>query len=138
MTVKDYITEDYVSFETAKLLKEKGFDEECWCWYEEDGYFKDSNDDYGFQSNSDHISDDFICSASTLQMAMKWLREVQNLFVFPFPQTNTNKFWAEIYQLSANQEIWENLYCESINLQDYPTYEEACEVAIKYCLEHLI
>lgn len=23
------ITEDYVSFETAKLLKEKGFDEKC-------------------------------------------------------------------------------------------------------------
>ena len=62
------ITEDYVSFKTAKLLKEKGFDEECWYWYEEDGYFKDSNDDYGFQSNSDHISDDFICSAPTLQI----------------------------------------------------------------------
>jgi len=31
---KDYmatITEDYVSFEIAKLLKEKGFDEHCFC-----------------------------------------------------------------------------------------------------------
>ena len=25
------ITEDYVSFETAKLLKERGFDEHCFC-----------------------------------------------------------------------------------------------------------
>lgn len=29
------ITEDYVSFETAKLLKEKGFDESCRAVYEE-------------------------------------------------------------------------------------------------------
>ena len=27
------IQEDYVSFETAKLLKEKGFDEECQKYY---------------------------------------------------------------------------------------------------------
>ena len=75
------IQEAYVSFETAKLLKEKGFDEECWYWYEEDGYFNASNDDYGFQSNSDHISNDFICSAPTLQMALRWLREVHHIFI---------------------------------------------------------
>lgn len=28
------ITEDYVSFETAKLLKKKGFDEPCECLYD--------------------------------------------------------------------------------------------------------
>ena len=27
------ITEDYVSFETAKLLKNKGFNEECFALY---------------------------------------------------------------------------------------------------------
>ena len=70
-------------------------------------------------------------------MACKWLREEHNLFIFPFPQMNTNKFWTEIYQLSDNQE-WENLYCESIDLQDYSTYEEAVEAALKYCLENLI
>ena len=31
------ITEDYVSFETAKLLKEKGFDEPCVYVYRHDG-----------------------------------------------------------------------------------------------------
>ena len=29
------LTEDYVSFETAKLLKEKGFDEPCFAYYSE-------------------------------------------------------------------------------------------------------
>jgi len=128
------ITEDYVSFEIAKLLKEKGFDEPCYLGYNKNGeYFPTNN-----RSNSQIVQPDFcfIC-CPTLQMAMKWLREVYNLFIFPFPQMNTNKFWTEIYQLSDNQE-WENIYCESIDLQDYPTYEQAAEAAIKYCLENLI
>ena len=29
------ITEDYVSFETAKLLKEKGFNESCYTYYDD-------------------------------------------------------------------------------------------------------
>lgn len=124
------ITEDYISFETAKLLKEKGFNELTSLSY---------SLPYGYESHipcSNGVDTDFV-SRITLQMAMKWLREVHNLFIFPFPQRNTNKFWTEIFQLSDNQE-WENLYCESIDLQDYQTYEEACEAAIKYCLENLI
>ena len=31
------IQEDYVSFETAKLLKEKSFDESCHAYYNDDG-----------------------------------------------------------------------------------------------------
>ena len=137
------ITEDYVSFETAKLLKEKGFDEECWHWYEEDGYFKDSNDDYGFQSNSDHVSDDFICSAPTLQMAMKWLREDKKILISIFCHIDKG-YWFCI------QHFIDSLYIfatsESIHrkeeilgkIQYYDTYEQACEAAIKYCLENLI
>jgi len=131
------ITEDYVSFETAKLLKEKGFNEKCRTYYK---VFPESRIAAIYHSSENRgVSEDdpneILCP--TLQMAMKWLREVHNLFIFPFPQINTNKFWTEIYQLSDNQE-WENIYCESIDLQDYSTYEEACEAAIKYCLENLI
>ena len=129
------ITEDYVSFETAKLLKEKGFKipYNSFRGVYINGIFKRLNpgDGYGYNLGDEIVE---VCS---LQMAMKWLREKHNLFVFPFPQMNTNKFWVEIFQLSNNQE-WENLYCESIDLQDYPLYEEATEAGIKYCLENLI
>ncbi len=121
------ITEDYVSFEVAKLLKEKGFVTPCDWLYCSDGTFGHRNS----------LLDKEMFPAPTHQMAMKWLREEHNLFIFPFPQINTNKFWAEIYQLSDNKE-WKNLYCESIDLQNYPTYEEAVEAALKYCLENLI
>ena len=136
------IQEQYVSFEVAKLLKEKGFDEECWYWYEEDGYFKDSNDDYGFQSNSDHISDDFICSAPTLQMVMKWLREVHAIHIelnwdkgnqlYNFNIWKPGKYQPEISSL----DLW-RIYKDDNYLGEW-NYEEACESAIKYCLENLI
>lgn len=137
------ITEDYVSFKTAKLLKEKGFDEECWYWYEEDGYFKDSNDDYGFQSNSDYISDDFICSAPTLQMAMKWLREDKKILISIFCHIDKG-YWFCIqhfinspYKFATSESIHRK---EEIlgKIQYYDTYEQACDAAIKYCLENLI
>ncbi len=132
------ISEDYVSFEVAKLLKENGFDAYG------DGSYNSGIEIYKEYSPYGKLNS---CATSkpskkaypapTLQMAMKWLRETHNLFVFPFPQMNANKFWVEIYQLSDNKE-WESLYCESIDLKDYPLYEEACEEGIKYCLENLI
>lgn len=123
------IAEDYVNFEVAELLKEKGFDECTLLSYDKNGDNKDALRPF-LESEGD-------VRRPTLQMAMKWLREKHNLFVFPFPQMNTSKFWVEIYQLSNSQE-WENLYCESIDLQDYPLYEQACEAGIRYCLENLI
>ena len=123
-------TEDYVSFETSKLLKKSGFDSnEISCI----NVFKG----HTYKIQGTVIDADEDVTIPTIQMAMKWLRETQNLFVFPFPQMNANKFWVEIYQLSDNKE-WENLYCESIDLKDYPLYEQACEAGIKYCLENLI
>ena len=66
------ITEDYVSFETAKLLKENGFNEPCHALY----YDGDDKIFFGLDINSYHNStlnvDCYACP--TLQMAMKWLR----------------------------------------------------------------
>lgn len=132
------IKEDYVSFETAKLLKEKGFDSECDYLYVNGNIVRAQGGKCNWNKGETIFTDyKNECSAPTLQMVMKWLRETHNLFVFPFPQMNANKFWVEIYQLSDNQE-WISLYCESIDLKDYPFYEQACEEGIKYCLKNLI
>lgn len=130
------IREDYVSVETAKLLKEKGFDEPVLFTIDREGFQQyPKNLEFEYLHNSEVSADEYACP--TLQMVMRWLRDVHNMYVFPFPQMNTNKFWVEIYQLSNNQK-WENLYCETIDLQDYSFYEEACEAGIRYCLENLI
>lgn len=66
------ITEDYVSFEVAKLLKDKGFNEECWEYYDNNKNFKSFRI---IRCNYDNIPYKDAYIAPTHQMAMKWLRE---------------------------------------------------------------
>ena len=74
------ITEDYVSFETAKLLKEKGFNEGC--SFVVNAISKGVMPVSWPTTNSD-IEDDKanLIALPTLQMAMKWLREVHKLVI---------------------------------------------------------
>lgn len=122
--------DDYVSYEVAKLLREKGFDEPCWCWYEDEDSLIHSNDDYGYQYNSDHISYEFEYSAPTLYVAMKWLREEKLIYIEICRSINTFLYGARIVEDESGR------FNKIANSLD--TYEEACEAAIKYCLENLI
>ncbi len=123
------ITEDYVSFEVAKLLKEKGFDEPCLMCYTYD----EKLGNYG-QYNSYKNSEVFSLTAPTLQMAMKWLRKIYSLEIYPyhdFPKVG-DKWWFEIIKY-PNYSV-----SEYESETAYNTYEEACEAAINYCLTNLI
>lgn len=135
------IKETYCSFEVAKLLKEKGFNEQCRAAYTNYGKIFTTQIQQYITNVLCSKSNLWECTAPTHQMAMAWLREVHNLFIFPFPQRNTDSFWAEIYSIDKNkneEDKWENLYCETIDLKNYPTYEEAVETGLKYCLQNLI
>ena len=123
------IVEDYVSFETAKLLKEKEFDEATLGYYLDDKdklYFDRSSDDW----NSNHVG---YISAPTLQRARKWLREVHNLHIEVFVTTNHLMFQWKIYRTENT-----SLYFAGTSLSYYEKYEEACEAGINYCLRNLI
>ena len=121
------ITEDYISFETAKLLKEKGFDEYCYGYYYTSKYMTHGDIK---QRNSELFPDSY--SAPTLQMAMKWLREVHNIHIEIGIGYNMEYFPVCI-STQTNEPI------PYIAMRGKPfTYEKACEVAIKYCLENLI
>ena len=122
------ITEDYVSFETAKLLKEKGFNKSCLWYYYEDGSEAYNNTELG----------KIYYPKPTLQMTMKWLREVHNLFIFISTwlkhKDGTVQYYYEIRNL--NDKDFETIAdCTST---EFNSYEETCEAAIKYCLENLI
>lgn len=129
------ITEDYVSFETAKLLKEKGFDWECRDYYNTDGHFYSED----FKSNWNYGREAItMFSAPTLQMAMKWLREKHNQNVTVKAHNNVARlktiYYAEVQNLSVPAE--KGFCVNGCVFKD--TYEESCEAAIKYCLENLI
>ena len=121
------ITEDYVSFETAKLLKEKGFGQLTYACFAPDG-----EEYYGYRAVDDDIM------RPTLQMAMKWLREKHRRIISPkYNEVKDERgllysmWFFDILPISKTLPIIEYN-------QSYDTYEEACEAAIKYCLENLI
>ena len=127
------IIEDYVSFEVAKLLKEKGFHEECKCQYGRHGSI-------GWTScNNGNV---ITFARPTLQMAMKWLREVHKKWItitfhWHTVDGETTLYYSPYIMLSE----YENVVLEDKNpfkMKLFNSYEEACEAAIKYCLEHLI
>lgn len=68
----DMITEDFCSFEVAKLLKEKGFNEPCYSYYDYER--KVQHIDLPVET-CDMILESNEYLAPTHQMAMKWLRK---------------------------------------------------------------
>lgn len=131
------ITEDYCSFETAKLLKEKGFDERCTHYYKNEKYLVD----LGYTNIHSYTNSDLVeeFAAPTLQMAMKWLREMYNLYCdigYDFRLGWNNKI-ISLKETVIDHDIEMKTYLPYKTV-DYPSYEEACESAIKYCLENLI
>jgi hypothetical protein len=136
------IREDYVGFETAKLLKEKGFDWECRAfWKEWDGKITlchcGSSHVFEHCHNSmlEGYNDDseLNVTAPTLQMAIKWLKEEHNLGVIPHWSQVSGEFGCRIYDLTkkGSQEY------HSIR-GSFEGFEEPAELGIKYCLENLI
>ena len=126
------ILEDYISFETAKLLKEKGFDEYCYGYYYTSKYMS-----YGDikQRNLELFPDSY--SAPTLQMVMKWLRELKRCIIVIIPKWFTPYGCAKYaYSIWADDNL--EIDGEVDKDTEYDTYEETCEAAIKYCLENLI
>lgn len=154
------ITEDYVSFELAKLLKEKGFDVKCrWVWIldkandrqDTDGIYKLPSEcfmeDHPFVDNDDIMS---VCKNNgwnghsevflrpTIQVVRKWLKVVHNIGIFPSTYTFSNADGSEEYHpygcaiidLKTNELLTYDMFPKE-------TEEETVEEAIKFCLNLL-
>ena len=156
------IREDYVSFETAKLLKEKGFNEWCYKCYGTAVYHKGVPISFDEECDlkSDGLGDEieyvegghlynFGCNnsekqtnlwaAPTLWVAMKWLREVHKIHVeFVLNQDVQDEKAVIENHYHFNVSRLDRFANEGGNCKFYNSYEEACESAIKYCLENLI
>lgn len=149
------ITEDYVSYEIAKLLKEKGFDVLTrFVWYEKlpydlainQGTFnKPGIDLYFLSKTTEHNSlfdnkdkADYIkgavYSCPSQSLALKWLREVHNIYIDILTYTTGKSIqfrWVGYDKGRLfSQEEGKIIYFNS--------YEEAVEAAILYVLKNLI
>ena len=151
------IEEAYVSFEVAKLLKEKGFDIPCqkvwtdnkqllWsvCFMEGNSFV--NNEDIPLVLNYEKWSDvKDAYLAPTQQMAMRWLREkyLMNTFigakVYKPESGKISGYSAYVwYKPKNNQGICCYWVYPPQEQECWESYEDAYEAAIKYCLENLI
>ena len=143
------IDEDYVSFEVAKLLRDKGFNEETEYVFSNNGELlrlnhfgikdltnADCNDYHTWKLPIEGV--DSIISAPTLQIAMKWLRKAHNLVVNPVTTSvevrDYGEWEVDIYYRDSGIDATINA-CGHIYGE---TYEKACNAGISYCLEYLI
>lgn len=92
------IEESYVSFDTAKMLKEAGFDAPCYVQYSEIGV------SWNVESYpEDFNADDWGYSCPTQALAARWLREVHGTHVYaiqtnlPYTEPQTTKWeWGYV------------------------------------------
>jgi len=129
------IKEDYVSFETAKLLKEKRFNEIA-CGIYDCGDESVSFNNPEIRWNEKDLP--FI-AAPTMQMAMKWLREVHNIHITICIGSNVDNPNLHFYTPRITK--FGDAFIEYLEVfadSEYDTPESAIDDAIRYCLENLV
>ena len=158
--------EDFVTFEIAKKLKEKGFKEKCLAYY-------DVEDNVGLLYNTQYSDEALPCQytdllqchntgeaetqsddsencvdAPTISQVLKWLREEKNIFIAinigycyesyekPFP---TNPKMEPILK-GYYYGVWDlgNLNDENALSEYFESYELAAIAGIEYVLDNLI
>ena len=140
--------DEIVSFETAMLLKEKGFNEPC-CHFYEDNELHELNyyqgNGAGFVRNNSQINDmmyceEMQCAAPTQSLAQKWLRETHHITFNANPHSNDGKiiYVVTIKVISSNKYIDFNVMMDTSNKATmFDTYEDAIESGLKHCLKSI-
>lgn len=118
------ITENYVSFKIAKLLKEKGFSERSYGAYNLQGEFQEGYGEWNKTS--------IYYAAPTHQMAREWIRNEYNFYIEVFV-TWKNKI--PHYQWRINNLITQDTIVDTPCLEKP---EQAVEAALLYVLKNLI
>lgn len=153
--------EVYVSFETAKLLKEKGFEWKTeFVWYEhlppsidwrnkanqkamDYFYFNETTEHQSYYRNCDkkpsYINGD-IYSAPTQQMACRWLREEHNIHIMPTIGCDVDRTPRIFYGvvIALFNDYGDIDLRDPLDEKGYDSPEEAIEAALEYILKNLI
>lgn len=122
------MTEELVTLDTAKLLKEKGFNEYC-----KDIIRKDNGRimQSVFRTNNDLPK---LCySRPTQYIAQKWLRETKNLHISII--VNACGYSYDICKADNGTHITEGIFKGPNDGGQWDTYEEALEVGIQEALK---
>lgn len=134
--------DELVTFETAKLAKEKGFDESC--SYYIDSRFPTLHCTGDLDEQNIHPSLDY--KAPTQSLLQRWLREQHMIYISVDPETIGSDEWEWTYKIQhlpkehrevkrrCGHFVYKSSYNESPGgtyWGAWRTYEEALEIGLK-------
>ena len=130
--------ENFVSFEIAKKLREKGFREECLCHYIGKDLFYNiespiANNQLWFCHNKfDNIWHRDNYDAPTISQVLNWLREEKNTHIIV--EITNNGWYYTVYPKVS----FRNSKLKIISFENKESYEKAAIAGIEYALDKLI
>jgi hypothetical protein len=125
--------EELITFETAKLAKEKGFTRGK---YNFDFYKPDGNVLHMIDFSSEFVK--FCIPYSTQSLLQKWLREVHGINIFMTFKPNIKKWDFIPYFMSMDGKEYikyNSEYTKIYNERRFDTYEEALETGLQEALK---
>lgn len=128
------ITEDFVSFEVAKVLKEKGFEGDVNGYYHiwDNGHTVCPVQEF-INSEAPHLH----VPAPTHQMVRKWLREIHKIDIDIVSRLSLNADDDHNYSYVIKHQ-YDKYAFKTYTDGEYQYFEDAVDVSIKYTLENLI
>ena len=124
------MTEELVTLKTAKILKEKGFNEFCKDIINDNGKLMETV----YRTNNDLPKSFYSCP--TQSIAQKWLREIRGVYVYVEPVIG--KRWKLSFcdfNVPTEESDWmENEINKGNGYKVYVTNEEALEAGIQEAL----
>ena len=118
------IEEQFVSFDTAKLLKEAGFDVPCTSQYTDNGFGWDN------LSRANYNSCNSLFSRPTQALAARWLREVYNVAIYSLYDDDMEQWFYVVDAFTRNPVI--NGFQSGSEYDDYESaFEDGLREAIK-------
>ena len=134
------MNKNFINFNLAKKLKNRGFHEECCAYYTSKGEFY-----YEEAHEGDTINNLFwepvgsSIGAPTISQVLYWLREIMEIYVIiePFPSHSTpNKIiWGWSYKWKSDGQ---NMLTEDPDENTYLEYTDAAQACFNYILDNLI
>lgn len=127
------MTEEFVTLETAKLLKEKGFKEDVFTFYEVDCVEGDMilSETYDVSENFNEKND--CLSAPSQSLAQKWLRETKNIHICVY--NCACGYGYEISKADNGTHITSSVYEGPNDGGKWDIYEEALEAGLQEALK---
>jgi hypothetical protein len=121
------MNKDFVPYEVALALKELGFDEPCFRWYDKNDqeYLND-----GYCKNSEKWLNGLHCSAPTFSQAFRFFREKYNLFGCIDLSAMSPSYWfVRIDRIDTNDYLYHSID-EDLRFETYEEAELECLIKL--------